>query len=156
MRFAEFVAKKETEAARAALSPWVTDVETPPADATAIGNPWTRRWFDGPFYLSPARADTPSTSLVFVRSRDGNTVAPNPSTLGGGEVDKHVVYEGLSRVAADAVLAGAQTLRGGRVVFSVWHPELVSLRAALGLPRHPVQIVATLRGLPFDESLIFK
>ena len=111
MRFAEFVAKKETEAARAALSPWVTDVETQPADATAIGNAWTRRWFGGPFYLSPVRADAPSTSLVFVQSRDGNTGAPNPSTLGGGEVDKHVVYEGLSRVAADAVLAARCTPR---------------------------------------------
>ena len=30
-----------------------------------------------------------------------------PSSLGGGDADKHLIYEGLSRVAADAVLAGA-------------------------------------------------
>jgi 5-amino-6-(5-phosphoribosylamino)uracil reductase len=153
--FAEFVVQKEADAAAARLFPFATDVEVAPPNAIAIGTPWTRRLFDGDFYVSAPRADRPSTSLVFVRSRDGNTGASNPSTLGGGETDKHVVYEGLSRAAADAVLAGAQTIRGGRIVLSVWHPELVRLRASLDLPRHPIQIVATLRGLPFDDSLIF-
>jgi riboflavin biosynthesis pyrimidine reductase len=97
----------------------------------------------------------PATSLVFVQSRDGNTGARNPSTLGGGEADKHLVYEGLSRVAADAVLSGAETIRSGDIVLSVWHPELVALRASLGLPRHPTQIVATLRGVPIDSGLMF-
>ena len=77
----------------------------------------------------------------------------NPSSLGGGEADKHLIYEGLSRVAADAVMAGAETVRGSRIVLSVWHPELVALRASLRLPRHPVQIVATLRGLDFHGRL---
>jgi riboflavin biosynthesis pyrimidine reductase len=90
-----------------------------------------------------------------VQSSDGNTVAADPSALGGGETDKHLVYEGLSRVAADAVMAGAETVRDGRVVFSVWHPELVALRQSLGLPRHPTQIVATLRGLQFDGKRLF-
>jgi hypothetical protein len=63
---------------------------------TAIGNAWTRRLFDGPFYLSAAPRDgVPVTGLVFVRSRDGNTVAKDPGTLGGGEADRHLVYEGL-------------------------------------------------------------
>lgn len=155
MSFADFVAKKEAEAAAARLCPLRTDREARPSGAIAIGNRWTRELFDGDFYVSPARAGRPSTSLVFVRSRDGNTGAADPSSLGGGEADKHVIYEGLSRVAADAVMAGAQTIRGGRMVLSVWHPELVRLRASLDLPRHPIQIVATLRGLPFEESLLF-
>jgi riboflavin biosynthesis pyrimidine reductase len=37
----------------------------------------------------------------------------------------------------------------------VWHPELVALRAATGLPRHPIQIVATLGRLTFDDTLLF-
>ena len=38
--------------------------------------------------------------------------------------------------------------------FSVWHPELVTLRASLGLPRHPAQIVVSKRGrLDFDALL---
>jgi 5-amino-6-(5-phosphoribosylamino)uracil reductase len=92
---------------------------------------------------------------VFVQSRDGNTGANDPSSIGGGATDAHIVYEGLSRAAADGVLAGAETIRGGDLVFSVWHPEVVRLRETLGLPRHPTQIVATLRGLSFDETLLY-
>jgi len=164
--FDEYVAQKEAEAARAVLSPFVTEVDQPPPEAMPVGNMWTRRMFDGPFYVSSSPSneshpdagtdpgtELPSTSLVFVRSRDGNTVAADPSSLGGGEADKHLIYEGLSRVAVDAVMAGAETVRGGRIVLSVWHPELVALRASLRLPRHPVQIVATLRGLDFRGRL---
>ena len=153
--FETFVARKTKEAEAAEISSLAPERENVDASFVAIGNDWTRRMFGGPFYLSPLRRDgLPSTNLVFVQSREGNTVAKNPSTLGGGEADKHVIYEGLSRVAAAAVLSGAETIRGGKLVFSTWHPELVQLRASLGLPRHPVQIVATLRGLSF-EGLLF-
>jgi len=98
----------------------------------------------------------PSVSLVFVQSRDGNTGADNPEDLGGGPADKHLIYEGLSRVAADAVLAGAKTAEGEETFFSVWHPELVALRSALGLPRHPAQIVVTGTGcIDIERSLLF-
>jgi riboflavin biosynthesis pyrimidine reductase len=40
-------------------------------------------------------------------------------------------------------------------VFSVWHPRLIDLRAALRLPRHPAQIVATLKGLDLEHALLF-
>ena len=153
-RFEQLVARKENEARRAILSRFTTDVEDPPADATPIGNDWSRALFDGVFYLSPAPSrELPATSLVFVQSQDGNTGANDPSTLGGGEADTHLIYEGLSRVAADAVMAGAETIRGGRTVMSTWRRELVDLRQALHLPRHPIQIVATLRGLAFDGVL---
>jgi riboflavin biosynthesis pyrimidine reductase len=121
----------------------------------AIGSAWTKRLFDGPFYLSPLPERLPACHLVFVQSLDGNTGARDPQTLGGGETDKHLIYEGLSRVSADAVLAGSSTVRGGRLFFSVWHPELVRLRQALGQPRHPVQIVATRRGVPIDRELLY-
>jgi len=155
-RFDAFRRRKEQAAAAAQLLPFETELVDPPPGSKAIGNAWTRARFDGDFFASrPASPDLPATSLVFVRSRDGNTVADDPAALGGGETDKHLVYEGLSRVAADAVIAGAGTIRGGDVVFSTWHPEIVRLRAELGLPRHPAQIVATLRGMPFEEGLIF-
>jgi 5-amino-6-(5-phosphoribosylamino)uracil reductase len=155
-RFARLASRKAAEAARAALTPYTTRVERPPPDTERVGNEWTRHLFEGPFYVSAA-PDTalPAASLVFVQSRDGNTGADNPAALGGGETDTHLIYHGLSRVAADAVLAGAETIRGGDVVFTTWHPEIVRLRESLGLPRHPTQIVATLRGLPFDETLIY-
>ena len=121
----------------------------------AIGNDWTRAHYGGDFSLFPQPAALPAISLVFVQSREGNTVADNPVELGGGDVDLHLIYEGLSRVAADAVLAGSVTARG-RVFFSVWHPSLVSLRLELGLPRHPAQIVITRDGnIDPDATLLY-
>src|SRR6185436_5108214 len=55
----------------------------------------------------------------------------------------------------DGVVSGAATIRGTDIVFSVWHPELVALRASLGLPRHPLQIVATLHGMDLERDLMF-
>src|SRR5689334_1450099 len=153
-RFDAFVARKTAHALSASIPPYETDIDNSQGRLLPIGSEWTRARFDGPFYLSPLRSEHAACSLVFVQSADGNTGARRPSDLGGGTTDLHLVYEGLSRVAADAVLSGAETIRGGGMVFSVWHPELVRLRASLGLPRHPAQIVATLRGLHFD-GLIF-
>ncbi len=155
-RFEAFAAKRTQAALSASMPSYATDREQPGDQLLAIGNGWTRSMFDGPFYLSPADAAArPSCSLVFVQSSDGNTGAANPADLGGGATDAHLIYEGLSRVAADAVLSGGETVRGGGTVFSVWHPELVRLRAALDLPRHPVQMVATLHGLDVERMLLF-
>jgi len=156
VRFERLVVRKEAAARDAAIAAFITDADRPDAALVAMGNAWSRTMFDGPFYLSAALSlDVPATSLVFVQSRDGNTGATDPASLGGGEADKHLIYEGLSRVAADAVLAGAETVRSGNIVLSTWRPELVELRRSLGLPRHPIQIVATLRGLKLDDGLLF-
>ena len=155
-RFQEFEARKTRLATSVALPPYRTELDDPDANALAIGNAWTIRLFDGRFYLSPAPTRVrPACSLVFIQSSDGNTSAPDPGVLGGGDTDTHLIYEGLSRVAADAVLAGAQTVRGSDLMFSVWHPQLIDLRMSLELPRHPVQIVATLRGLELDGTMLF-
>ena len=121
------------------------DDESSRCPVTGIGNDWTRAYYDGPFHLFELPTGRPAVSLVFVQSRNGNTAAGNPSDLGGGPTDKHLIYEGLSRVAADGVLAGAATV-GHSVFFTVKHPQLVELRRDLGLPRHPVQIVLSERG----------
>ncbi len=154
--FEVFAARKTAEASAACLQPFVTDIDRAAGTLEAIGSEWSRHLFGGNFYATPSPdARRPACSLVFVQSLDGNTGASNPFTLGGGETDKHVVYEGLSQVSADAVLSGADTIRGSDIVFSVWHPELVRLRAALGKPRHPIQIVATRRGMNVERDLIF-
>lgn len=156
-RFEIFARERTRRATSARLPPYRTEFQHPDEHAIRIGNAWTERLFDGPFYLSPASDDRrPACSLVFVQSADGNTGAEDPSTLGGGITDTHLIYEGLSRLAVDAVLAGADTVRGHDLVFSVWHPELVSLRESLGLPRHPTQIVATARGLDLDATLLYQ
>jgi len=112
---------------------------------TAFGNEWTRRYYDGPFHVFPAPDALPAVSLVFVQSRTGNTGAPNPGDFGGGPTDKYLLYEGLTRVAADAVLAGASTL-GPLAFFAIPHPELKALRRDLGLPQTPIQIVISRQG----------
>jgi len=154
-RFSSFVAKKSDAAAGARPSPFTTVLEHHLDHLQPIVTPWSRAAFDGAFYVRQPGPRFPSCSLVFVRSADGNTGADDPATLGGGATDFHVVYEGLSRVLADGVLAGARTVNSGSQVFSVWHPEMVECRRAAGLPRHPAQIVATQRGLNLSRGLIF-
>jgi riboflavin biosynthesis pyrimidine reductase len=153
--FDEYELRKTSAAQAASIAPLVTERDQAGDRFAVIGNAWSRAMFGGLFYVSPSSSgDLPSTNVVFVQSRDGNTVTDDPSALGGGDADRHLIYEGLSRVAADAVLAGARTIQGGPVL-SVWRPELVALRAAMALPRHPIQIVATLDGLALDEGLMF-
>jgi riboflavin biosynthesis pyrimidine reductase len=124
------------------------------ASLRAIGSAWARAAFDGPFFETPP-GDGLSTGVVFVRSRDGDTGTRNPAAFGGGAVDEHLVYEGLSRVAADAVVAGAGTLHPD-ALFTVWRPELVELRRSLHLPRHPAQVVMSADGsVKPDDLLIF-
>ena len=156
-RFEIHCRQREKLAISALLSGFRTQAEeTSGKEVVPIGNDWTRRLFDGDFYRSRGSGRRPVTSLVFVQSRDGNTVASDPTTLGGGETDKHLIYEGLSRVDADAVMAGAGTARGEDTVFSIWHPELVSLRLRLGHARHPAQVVVSGTGnLPVERGLMF-
>jgi riboflavin biosynthesis pyrimidine reductase len=155
-RFERFVERKTRQAESATIHPLLTEGEGVSASSlTAIGNDWTRRLYDGDFHLFEPLATLPAINLVFVQSRDGNTVAPNPATLGGGPADLHLIYEGLSRVAADAVLAGAASV-GKDAFFSVWHPEIVALRRTLSLPRHPAQVVVSAEGhVDLDRSLLF-
>lgn len=153
--FEAFIDRKSRAAVAAEIPPYTTEIEQPLDGMLTVGSAWIARLFDGPFYLSPLPERLPACHLVFVKSLDGNTGVRDPQTLGGGETDEHLIYEGLARVSADAVLAGSSTVRGGRIVFSVWHPEFVELRLTLGQPRHPVQIIATRRGVPIDRELLY-
>ena len=157
-RFDAYCREKEKQAISAPLYGFRTLTDESSAKGVVpIGSDWSRGLFDGDFYRSGrASVERPSISLVFVQSRNGNTGAEDPSTLGGGDTDKHLIYEGLSRVDADAVMAGAATASSEQMVFSVWHPELVSLRLARGQARHPTQVVVTGRGgIPVEHGLMF-
>lgn len=153
--FQRLVERKTRAAERAVIPPLRTTDEGPPARRLrTIGNAWTRAHYDGDYHLFDPPTGLPAMSMVFVQSRDRNTVIANPARLGGGAADTHLIYEGLSRVAADAVLAGAATV-GASGFFSVWHPELVSLRHDMGLPRHPAQIVMSRSGRVNLSALLF-
>ncbi len=156
MDFRSFVERKTRAAEHAVIEALITvEDRSSRFRLRPLGNAWTREKFDGNFHLFDPPQDLPALSLVFVQSRDGNTVVPDPATLGGGPIDFHLIYEGLSRVAAGGVAAGAATV-GKQVFFSVWHPEIVALRHALGLPRHPAQVVVSRRGrVNLEQSLLF-
>ncbi len=110
-RFDAMVERRTRQANAATIAPFVTERDQSGDQFAAIGNGWSRSMFGGLFYVSPSASnDLPAANLVFVQSRDGNTVTADPSVLGGGEADRHLIYEGLSRVACDAVLAGARTI----------------------------------------------
>lgn len=157
-RFETFVDKKTTAASTSQI-PGYTTVEshTDGQRLSAIGNSWTIECFDGRFYESwPDDQGLPAVNVVFVQSADGNTGTRRPMELGGGLSDKHLIYEGLSSVHADAILTGATTIAGDDTVMAIWHPKLVSLRIALGLPRFPLQVVATRSGtLDIESSLLY-
>jgi riboflavin biosynthesis pyrimidine reductase len=155
-QFQEFSADKTKKASRAKVGRLLSEEEqTGGRGLKPVGNDWTRAHYGGDFYVPQPVDGLPALSLVFVQSADGNTVIENPSELGGGDTDLHLVYEGLSRVACDAVLAGSTTAQG-RVFFSVWRPELVALRDQLFLPRHPAQVVVSKDGnVDLDNTLLF-
>ena len=155
--FDEFVAWKTEQATSAPIGRLITlEDHSSEFPVERVGSPWTRSHYDGDFSVFLPPASTPAVSLVFVQSREGNTGTRRPQELGGGPTDLHFIYEGLSRVAADAVLAGARTASGPNTFFSVWHPEMVALRRGLGLSRHPAQVVISNEGsADLDTTLLF-
>ena len=157
-RFQNFVEKKTAKAVEAKIPGYRTlESHGETLGLQSVGNAWTTRLFDGPFYESqPVDPALPALNIVFVQSRDGNTGTDNPQELGGGLGDKHLIYEGLSSVHADAIVTGANTIRGEQMVMAIWHPQLVALRTSLGLDRYPAQVVATWNGeLDVESSLLY-
>src|SRR5690349_9909945 len=150
-----FAARKLAEASSAPIEQLGTIFDLrDDRDVLHIGNAWTQLHYGGDFGLVVPPAEEVGLSLVFVQSKDSNTATPNPAEFGGGATDLHLIYEGLSRVAADAVLAGAGSVHS-QAFFSVWHPQMVALRESLGLPRHPAQIVISKRGHLDFNALLF-
>ena len=145
--FLDYCRLKEEAALTASLAGFTTIAEeSGGADLLSFGNAWTRRLFDGDFHRSagPASPELPSVSLIVTEEGLLGTTVP------------HLLHEGLTRVDADAVLGGIGVPSTGNQICSVWHPELVKLRAERGLPRHPVQVLVTNSGdVPCDRCLLF-
>jgi len=146
--FRDYCRHKEEAALSASFAALTTIAEeSGGADLLSFGNAWTRRLFDGDFHRSagPASPALPSVSLIVTEEGLLGTTVP------------HLLHEGLTRVDADAVLSGIGPPGSGDQVCSVWHPELVKLRADRGLPRHPVQVLVTNScDVPFDRCLLFR
>jgi riboflavin biosynthesis pyrimidine reductase len=113
------------------------------------------------FLFSDARGNPVQVQLNGHVVTELNAIAPRtadgkPDTRAAlSDTDRHLINEGLSRVMAQGVMAGARTATGP-AFFSVWHPQLVALRNDLGLPRHPAQIVVSFDGnLDAARTLLF-
>jgi riboflavin biosynthesis pyrimidine reductase len=155
LAFQDFAAQKTREAILAEIERLSTVFDyRDDVRLQGIGNAWTRQHYGGAFGLVRSHPLQTAMSLVFIRTKDGNTGGRDPGAFGGGATDRHLIYEGLCRVSADAVLAGAGSVHR-HAFFSVWHPDLVALRASLGLPRHPAQIVVSRRGTLDFDALLF-
>lgn len=122
------------------------DIELPEALATVYG----------PLRL-PTHPDRPHVISNFVTSLDGVTSWNEPGQSGGGEISGFNQHDrlvmGLLRAVSDAVVVGAGTLRS--VPRHVWTAEHVypdlkdvfrDMRARLGKPRYPLQVVVTSLG----------
>jgi riboflavin biosynthesis pyrimidine reductase len=148
--FQDYCRDKEEAALAAPLAALTTIAEeSGGAGLLSFGNAWTRRLFDGDFHRSagPASPELPSVSLIVTEAQPADTFG---ATVG------HLLHEGLTRVDADAVLGGIGAPESRNQICSVWHPELVRLRADRGLPRHPVQVLVTNScDVPFDRCLLF-
>ena len=153
--FQHFAAQKTRDAATASIERLSTVFDWHDGSRVqGIGNPWSRLHYGGEFGLvRPGRTQT-AASLVFIQTKDGNTGGPESRRVRRWRDRPHLIYEGLSRVAADAVLAGAGSVHRD-AFFSVWHPDLVALRESLSLPRHPAQIVVSKRGSLNFDALLF-
>lgn len=153
-RFSDLASRRSRAAAAALPVVWTHEDRGAALGLYEVDDALTRSLFDGPFYQWPAD-DGLSAGVVFVRSRDGNTGTTNPAALGGGPIDEHLIYEGLTRVAADAVAVGAGTLHRDSL-FTIWRRELVDRRLRLGRARHPAQVVLSADGsVNPDDVLLF-
>jgi len=151
LRFQGYCRQKEQAALAAPLAGFTTIAEeSGGADLLSFGNAWTRELFDGDFHRSagPASPELPAVSLLVTEEQPAATF---------GATVPHLLHEGLTRVDADAVLGGVGAAGTGDQICSVWHPELVKLRADRGLPRHPVQVLVTnTSDVSFDRCLLLR
>jgi riboflavin biosynthesis pyrimidine reductase len=107
-------------------------------------------WLDG---LDPAGADPgtrPHVTLNMISSLDGRATLAGRTAALGNPGDRQL-FHGL-RARADAVMAGAQTMRIERYGPIVRNPELVALRAARGLAPQPLAVTVS-RSLSLDPDL---
>ena len=99
----------------------------------------------------------------FVSTLDGVVSLEEPGYMDPGEISGYNPHDrlvmGLLRAVSDAVIAGASALRGAPG--HIWTPDFIypdlapsyhTLRASLGLPAQPLNVVLTARGT-LDLSL---
>jgi riboflavin biosynthesis pyrimidine reductase len=115
----------------------------------------------------PLRSDRPYVIGNFVSTLDGVVALNAPGATGGGEISGFNEHDrmlmGLLRAVADAVVVGAGTLRS--VPDHLWTAEHIypplaaayrSLRATLGKPGRPLNVIVTARGEIDPRMRVFR
>lgn len=107
-------------------------------------------WLDG---LQPPATDPgsrPHVALNMIASLDGRATLAGRTAALGNTGDRQLFH--ALRARADAVMAGAQTLRIERYGRLVRDPDLLGLRAARGLAPQPLAVTVS-RSLRLDPDL---
>lgn len=154
--------QRETEVASRAVLPMRTIVELETREFPEIVLPRrVSNIYDGYFYapLSSTR-ERPYGTLVFASTLNGKVTFAEPKDIKATFTD-YYFYRELSKVFTDAVVAGAETVRGSpdqeRFTMSMYDPELIAFRTqVLQKPRHPLQVVITGSGnIAVEKEYIF-
>ncbi|HEY5198959.1 MAG TPA: dihydrofolate reductase family protein [Solirubrobacteraceae bacterium] len=115
------------------------------------GRPLTAAdWLDELGPPAPAPADRPHVALNMISSLDGRATLAGRTAALGNPGDRQLFH--ALRARADAVMAGAQTMRIERYGPIVRDPALLALRADRGLPAQPLAVTVS-RSLRLDPDL---
>jgi riboflavin biosynthesis pyrimidine reductase len=150
-------AQRETEVASRTILPMRTLVELETRTFPETLPPRLRNTYDGNFYAPlPSTHDRPYGTLVFASTLNGKVTFTEPKVIEATFTD-YYFYRELLKVFTDAVVAGAETVRGTpdqeRFTMSMYDPELIAFRTqVLHKPRHPLQVVITGSGKIATEN----
>jgi len=158
--YREYV-QRETEVASRTVLPMRTIAEFEKREFPEILPPRLTNTYDGGFYAPlPSTPDRPYGTLVFASTLNGKVTFAEPKVIEATFTD-YYFYRELSKVFTDAVVAGAETVRGlpdqERFTMSMYDPELIAFRTqVLHKPRHPLQVVITGSGkIATEKEYIF-
>jgi riboflavin biosynthesis pyrimidine reductase len=158
--YREYV-RRETEVASRKVLPMRTILEFETRQFPELLPRRVTDIYDGYFYAPlPSTRDRPYGTIVFASTLNGKVTFAEPKDIKATFTDYYFYHE-LSKVFADAVIAGAATVRGSsdeqRFTMSLYDPELIAFRTrVLHKPRHPLQVVVTGSGnIATEKEYIF-
>ena len=159
-KYKEYV-QRETEVASRKVLPMRTIAELETREFPEVLPHRIRAIYDGHFYAPlPSTRDRPYGTVVFASTLNGKVTFAEPKDIQATFTD-YYFYRELSKVFTDAVIAGAETVRGSpdqeRFTMSMYDPELIAFRTrVLQKPRHPLQVVITGSGnIAAEKEYIF-
>ena len=159
-KYKEYV-QRETEVASRKVLPMRTIAELETREFPEVLPHRIRAIYDGYFYAPlPSTPDRPYGTVVFASTLNGKVTFAEPKDIQATFTD-YYFYRELSKVFTDAVIAGAETVRGSpdqeRFTMSIYDPELIAFRTrVLQKSRHPLHVVITGSGnIAVEKEYIF-